>query len=499
MKKYILALDEGTTSVRAILFDKNANIISSAQHEITQFYPHPGWVEHDAVEIYANQYAAMIECIVKSGVSADEIAGIGITNQRETTVVWNKKTGKPVCPAIVWQCRRTASLCDKIAADGMSEYIENTTGLRTDAYFSATKLKWILDNIEGCRISAENGNLLFGTIDTWLLWKMTDGKVHVTDYTNASRTMMYDLRSGNWDDNLLDYLKIPRSMLPVIKSSSEIYGYINIMGTDIPICGIAGDQQAALFGQGCFLPGDAKTTYGTGCFLLEHTGNVPVKSYSGLITTAAASEKGKPLEYALEGSVFIGGAVMQWLRDELGLIREVRDSEYFAQKVPDSAGVYIVPAFTGLGAPYWDMHARGTITGITRGTGINHLIRASLESIAYQTEDLLAAMKADSNQKITALKADGGAASNHFLMQFQSDISNTKVVCPASAEATAAGAAFLAGLAVGFYKNRQEILSICSEKICFEPKMSDQTRQNLLKGWHQAVKAARINTEGENI
>lgn len=493
MKKYILALDEGTTSVRAILFDKNINIISTAQHEFTQIYPEPGWVEHDAMEIYANQYASMTECIAKSGISPDEIAGIGITNQRETTVVWDKYTGKPVYNAIVWQCRRTADICEQIKADGMEKVISDITGLRTDAYFSATKIKWILDNIEGCRERAEHGDLLFGTIDTWLLWKLTDGKVHATDHTNASRTMLYDLRTGNWNHKLLEYFNIPESMLPEIKSSSEIYGIVNIMGADIPVSGIAGDQQAALFGQGCFTCGSAKTTYGTGCFLLEHTGCEPVRSENGLITTAAATEKGKPLEYALEGSVFIGGAVMQWLRDELGIIRDARDSEYFAGKVKDTGGVYIVPAFTGLGAPYWDMNARGTITGITRGTGINHIIRAALESVAFQTNDLLSAMKADSGHAITELKVDGGAAANDFLMQFQADISDTAVMRPVSGEATALGAAFLAGIAVCFFKDREEISSLLKTGKQFLPEMNCNKRQEILDGWHKAVRAAQIS------
>ena len=467
MKKYLLALDEGTTSVRAILFDKQMHIIAVSQHEFNQFYPQPGYVEHDAMEIFANQYAAMTECIAKSGISPSEIAGIGITNQRETTVVWDRTSGKPVCNAIVWQCRRTADICRKAVCDGMEEIIRQKTGLRIDAYFSATKLRWILDNVEGAREKAENGDLLFGTIDTWLLWKLTEGSVHATDYTNASRTMLYNLKTAQWDDELLDYFRIPRCMMPEIRSSSEIFGYVNIMGREIPVCGIAGDQQAALFGQACFSPGQAKTTYGTGCFLLTNTGNTPVMSKNGLITTAAASEKGKPLEYALEGSVFIAGAVIQWLRDGAGLLRESADSEYFASKVSDTGGVYVVPAFTGLGAPYWNMNARGTITGLTRGTDINHLIRASLEAIAYQTNDLLEAMKADTGCDITVMKADGGAAANNLLMQFQADISDLTVVRPVSGEATAAGAAFLAGLATGFFSGREEISELCKQqRIC---------------------------------
>lgn len=491
MKKYILALDEGTTSVRAILFDKNADIVSMAQHEFTQIYPRPGWVEHDPMEIYANQYAVMTECIAKSGISPAEIAGIGITNQRETTIVWEKETGRPIYNAIVWQCRRTADICEKLVSEEKGDYIERKTGLRPDAYFSGTKLCWILDNCEGARERAEKGELLFGTIDTWLLWKLTDGVVHVTDRTNASRTMLYDLETGEWDKTLLEWLNIPEIMLPDIRSSSEVYGLVTIMGAEIPICGIAGDQQAALFGQGCFEPGSAKNTYGTGCFLLEHTGCERIISRNGLITTAAASEKGRPLEYALEGSVFVGGAVIQWLRDQLGFIREFRDCEYFATKVEDSGGVYVVPAFAGLGAPYWDMHARGTITGLTRGSSREHIIRAALESIAYQSQDLIGAMTADSGKPITTLHVDGGSASNNFLMQFQSDISNVNVVRSASKEATAAGAAFLAGLAVGFYKDRKEIKTLCREGKRFEPKLDDEKRVQMVDGWHKAINAAR--------
>ena len=489
MKKYVLALDEGTTSVRAILFDKNANAVCSAQHEFTQIYPQPGWVEHDPMEIYANQYAAMTECVAKCGIDPEQIAGIGITNQRETTVVWEKSSGRPLCNAIVWQCRRTAEMCEELINRGEGDYIREVTGLRPDAYFSGTKLKWILDRYDPDRSRSKNGELLFGTIDTWLLWKLTDGKAHLTDGTNASRTMLYSLKTGDWDEKLLQLLDIPRQLLPEIRSSSEIYGYANVMGARIPICGIAGDQQAALFGQGCFKRGDAKTTYGTGCFLLEHTGGEPVKSRNGLITTAAATEKGAPREYALEGSVFVGGAVIQWLRDELGLIRESRDSEYFAGKVSDSGGVYVVPAFAGLGAPYWDMNARGTITGLTRGTGIEHIIRASLESIAYQTQDLLAAMVADSGSKIETLRVDGGASSNNLLMQFQANISDLEVVRPKQKEATAVGAAYLAGRAVGLFDggapSGAEVQSV------FTPYINESTRQALLDGWRSAVRACR--------
>lgn len=493
MKKYILALDEGTTSVRAILFDKNADIIAMAQHEFTQYYPKPGWVEHDPMEIYANQYAVMTECIAKSGIDPEEIAGIGITNQRETTVVWEKATGKPVYNAIVWQCRRTAPMCEELIEKGLSHKIQKITGLRPDAYFSGTKIRWILDNVDGARQRAENGELLFGNIDTWLLWKLTHGKVHATDRTNASRTMLCNLKTGEWDEEMLALLDIPRCMLPEIRSSSEIYGYVTVMGAALPVCGMAGDQQAALFGQGCFFAGDAKNTYGTGCFLLQQTGNKPVESKCGLITTAAATEKGRAQEYALEGSVFVGGAVIQWLRDELGMIHDFRDSEYFATKVESSQGVYVVPAFAGLGAPYWDMNARGTITGLTRGTNLNHIIRASLESIAYQTQDLLSAMRQDTDTPLTSLRVDGGAASNNFLMQFQADISDTAVIRLSTGEATAMGAAFLAGLAVGFWKDRAELLSLCREGGRFEPALDEEERKNKLEGWRKAVAAAQIS------
>ncbi len=491
MKKYILALDEGTTSTRCIMFDNNLNIVSSSQHEFSQIYPQPGWVEHDAMEIYACQYATLTECIAKSGVALSEIDSIGITNQRETTVVWDKSTGKPICNAIVWQCRRTTDICRDLENSGHSEYISKTTGLRPDAYFSGTKIKWILDNIEGARKKAENGELLFGTIDTWLIWKLTDGKVHITDRTNASRTMLYNLEEDKWDDEMLSLLSIPKCMLPKICSSSEMYGYVNIMGTDIPICGIAGDQQAALFGQGCFDKGDSKNTYGTGCFLLMNTGEKAVHSKNGLITTVCATQKGEPMQYALEGSVFVGGAVIQWLRDELRFIIEAPDSEYFANKTTDSNGVYIVPAFAGLGAPYWDMQARGSIFGLTRGSNRNHIIRAALESIAYQTNDVLKSMQSDLDYAITTLKVDGGASANNFLMQFQSDISNLNVVRPVTMEATALGAAFLAGLATGFFKNTEELKKKLSSSYTFTPSMTEDKRNELVEGWHKAVTACQ--------
>lgn len=491
MKKYILALDEGTTSARSILFDKSLSVVSMAQHEFTQFYPKPGWVEHDPMQIYASQYASLTECIAKSGISADEIAGIGITNQRETTVVWDKNTGKPVYNAIVWQCRRTADICETLRQNGYSDYIKKTTGLRIDAYFSGTKLKWILDNVDGAREKAERGDLLFGTVDTWLLWKLTDGKSFCTDRTNASRTMMCNLETGEWDDGLLKMLDIPRTMLPEIRSSGEIYGYMDLMGARVPICGMAGDQQAALFGQGCYEAGDVKNTYGTGCFLLSHTGSERIESRSGLITTAAATEKGRAPEYALEGSVFVAGAIVQWLRDEMRLISDSADSEYFARKVSDTGGVYIVPAFSGLGAPYWDMQARGAIFGLTRGTGRSHIIRAALESVAYQSDDMLCAMESDMGKPLTSLKVDGGMSSNGFLMQFQSDISKITVVRSELKEATAAGAAALAGLAVGLFESRAELISLMKEKEKFEPSMTDEKRSGLLSGWHRAVNSCR--------
>ncbi len=488
MKKYVIALDEGTTSARSILFNKAGEAISVAQHEFTQIYPQPGWVEHDAMEIYANQYSALTECVAKSGVNPEEIAAIGITNQRETTVVWEKSTGKPIYNAIVWQCRRTAPLCEKLIADGYADYIQSATGLRIDAYFSATKIAWILSNVEGAREKAEKGELLFGTVDTWLIYKLTNGKVHITDRTNASRTMLYNIHEDKWDEKILDILNIPSSMLPEIKSSSEVYATIDLMGAEVAISGVAGDQQAALFGQGCFEKGEAKITYGTGCFMLANTGTKAITSEHGLLTTVAASEKGRPMEYALEGSVFVGGAVIQWIRDELRLISDSKDSEYFALKVRDNGGVYIVPAFAGLGAPYWDMHARGTITGLTRGSGRNHIIRAALESIAYQSNDVIGAMAADLGRDIASIKADGGASANGFLMQFQSDISKLEVVCPAAAEATALGAAYLAGLAVGFYESRDDILKNKQNGRVYRPEMNETDREKLLSGWQRAIK-----------
>ena len=489
MKKYIMALDEGTTSTRSILFDLDGNVLASAQKEFRQVYPKPGWVEHDPTEIYASQLATMTEAIAISGVNIEDIACIGITNQRETTVVWDKDTGKPVYNAIVWQCRRTSDYCEQLKSEGMTDYIRKTTGLVIDAYFSATKIKWILDNVEGAREMADQGKLLFGTIDTWLTWKMTKGKVHVTDRTNASRTMLYDINKLEWDETLLKKFNIPRSMLPEVRSSGELYGYVDVLGYSIPISGMAGDQQAALFGHKCFNTGEGKNTYGTGCFLLMNTGSVPCDGKKGMLATIAASDKNSEVCYAAEGSVFVGGAVIQWLRDELGVLREANDSEYFAEKAKDSGGVYVVPAFAGLGAPYWDMYARGVIVGMTRGSGRNQIIRASLEAIAYQSNDVIKAMELETKSNIKVLKADGGASSNKFLMQFQSDISNVDVIVPSCKEATALGAAYLAGLGCGLFSSRDEIPNSGSDDK-FSPQMSEFDRERLLKGWRKAIDCA---------
>ena len=487
MKRYIAALDQGTTSSRCILFDQDQNILGTAQRELTQIYPQPGWVEQDPMEIWSTQYSVLTEVLAQTGISPHELAAIGITNQRETTIVWDKVTGRPIYNAIVWQCRRTAPLCEQLKEDqAFTDYVQEHTGLLIDAYFSATKLSWILDHVEGARARAEAGDLLFGTVDSWLVWKLTGGKAHITDYTNASRTMLYNIRTLDWDDTLLKALDIPRSILPSVKDSSEVYGYTNIQGIDVPVAGIAGDQQAALFGQGCFKPGDVKNTYGTGCFLLMNTGNKIYQSKNGLVTTIAISLDGE-VEYALEGSVFVGGAVIQWIRDGMHLIQDSCDSEYYAQKVPDNGGVYIVPAFTGLGAPYWDMYARGAILGITRGTTQNHIIRAAEESIAYQSADLMWAMEKDTDITISTLKVDGGASRDHFLMQFQSDILNKEVLRPAIRETTALGAAYLAGLATGVWKSREEISHLWSCNQLFEPKMDAAQREKLVKGWHKAV------------
>ena len=490
MGSYILALDQGTTSSRVILFDREQNILGISQREFTQIYPQEGWVEHDAMEIWSSQYSVMMEVIAQSGIDPADIAGLGITNQRETTILWDRETGRPICNAIVWQCRRTAGIVDQLLADGYGEHIRETTGLVPDAYFSATKIKWMLDHVEGARARAERGEILFGTVDSWLVWKLTGGAVHVTDYTNASRTMLYDIHKLDWDDTLLQALDIPRAMLPEVRSSSEIYGYTEIQGVKVPIAGIAGDQQAALFGQTCFAPGDAKNTYGTGCFLLMNTGDTPVASKNGLITTIAIGLEGK-VQYALEGSVFVGGAVIQWLRDEMRFFTDSRDAEYYAQKVDSNGGVYLVPAFTGLGAPYWDMYARGAILGITRGTKREHIIRAAQESIAYQVADLVQAMEADTGMPLNWLKADGGASRDRFLMQFQADILAKEVRRPAIRETTALGAAYLAGLATVVWKDREEIKRLWMCETTFAPDMEQARREKLVSGWHKAVGRSR--------
>lgn len=488
--KYILALDQGTTSSRAILFDQNQQIVALAQKEFPQIYPQEGWVEQDAMEIWASQYGVMMEVVAQSGVQPEDIAAIGITNQRETTILWDKTTGKPIYNAIVWQCRRTASLVDDLKQQGLEAHIRQTTGLVPDAYFSATKIKWILDKVEGAREKAQRGEILFGTVDSWLLWRLTEGSVHATDVTNASRTMLFDIDKLDWDTTLLSALDIPAAMLPQVLSSSQIYGSTKILGVDVPIAGMAGDQQAALFGQTCFEPGEAKNTYGTGCFLLMNTGDKPCFSKNGLITTIAVGLEDR-VEYALEGSVFVGGAVIQWLRDEMRFIGSSQDAEYYASKVEDNGGVYLVPAFTGLGAPYWDMYARGTIVGLTRGTRREHIIRAAQESIAYQVVDLVGAMEADTGITLSQLKADGGASRDQFLMQFQSDVLNRSVCRPVIRETTALGAAYLAGLGVGLWQNRDEIKTLWQRDTVFTPAMEDTKRQELLDKWHKAVSRSR--------
>lgn len=482
-----MALDAGTTSVRAIIYDENLNSIACSKREFTQIYPKPGYVEHDPSEVFACCYTVMTETILISGISAKNIAGIGITNQRETTVVWDKNTGVPVCNAIVWQCRRTADICKDIEAKEYADYIKETTGLPMDAYFSASKIKWILDNVHGAREKAQDGDLLFGTIDTWIIWKLTEGKVHVTDMTNASRTMLFDINKLRFDDKLLEIFGVPRSMLPEVRSSGEIYGETEFMGERIPICAIAGDQQSALFGSGCYEPGEAKNTYGTGCFLLMNTGDKKSSSNHGLISTIAAGVKGESVQYAAEGSVFVGGAVVKWLRDELGFIKDSSETETISNSISDTSGVVVVPAFTGLGAPYWNMDARGTVFGLTRGSGRAQIVRAAIESIAYQSADVISSMEADTGIKIKNLKVDGGASANDFLMKFQADISDINVVRTASCEATARGAAALAGLALGFWKDRREILSLPLSTEEFSPSMSSKRREELLTYWHRAV------------
>ncbi|OBZ08561.1 glycerol kinase GlpK [Bacillus sp. FJAT-26390] len=488
-KKYVLALDQGTTSSRAILFDREGNNVGTAQKEFTQIYPRAGWVEHDAMEIWGTQSGVAREVLETAGVSPQEIVSIGITNQRETTIVWDKNTGKPVYNAIVWQDRRTAGICDGLKEKGFEAYIRENTGLVVDAYFSGTKVKWILDHVEGAREKAERGELLFGTVDTWLIWKLTRGQVHATDYTNASRTMLYNIMNLSWDEKLLAELNIPPSMLPEVKPSVGLYGVTDPQtfgGAEIPIAGVAGDQQAALFGQTCFESGMAKNTYGTGCFMLMNTGTKAVASQSGLLTTIAWGMDGK-VEYALEGSIFIAGAAIQWLRDGLKLFDSASDSEYYAGKVADTDGVYVVPAFAGLGAPYWDMYARGAMFGLTRGTKKEHIVRATLDSMAYQTKDVLGAMESDSGLKLQSLRVDGGATANRLLMQFQADILGVPVQRPEVTESTALGAAYMAGIAVGFW-DKSEIAERASGMATFEPSMEEAVRSKLYKGWKKAVK-----------
>lgn len=489
MSKYIMALDAGTTSNRCILFDEKGEICSIAQKEFTQYFPKPGWVEHDANEIWSSQLGVAVEAMAKLGIGADDIAAIGITNQRETTIVWDKSTGEPVSNAIVWQCRRTSEYCDTLKDKGLTDKFREKTGLIIDAYFSGTKLKWILDNVDGVRERAEKGELLFGTVETWLIWKLTKGKAHVTDYSNASRTLLFNIKDLTWDKEILEELNIPESMLPEPKPSSCVYGYsdASFFGKEIPIAGAAGDQQAALFGQTCFNPGEAKNTYGTGCFMLMNTGETPVYSKNGLVTTIAWGLDGK-VNYALEGSIFVAGASIQWLRDELRIIESAADSEYMAKKVKDTNGCYVVPAFTGLGAPYWDQYARGTIVGLSRGINKYHIIRATLESIGYQVNDVLHAMKADSGIDLAALKVDGGASANDFLMQFQSDIINAPVKRPSCVETTAMGAAYLAGLAVGYWNSKEDVIKNWAVDKIFSPIMGEDERERKIKGWNKAVK-----------
>ena len=489
-----MALDQGTTSSRAIIFDKEGRICSIKQKEFTQLFPQNGWVEHDPKEIWASQMSVMMEARETMGIRPDEIAAIGITNQRETTIVWERSTGKPVYPAIVWQCRRTADRIKELKAEGYDKVIREKTGLIVDPYFSATKIEWILDNVPGARQRALDGELMFGTVDTWLIYKLTGGKVHATDYTNASRTMLFNIHTLEWDRELLSKFNIPESMLPEVKNSSEIYGYTNkeIFGGEIPIAGVAGDQQAALFGQCCFKAGDVKNTYGTGCFLLMNTGDKAVTSKQGLLTTIAIGLGGK-VSYALEGSVFVAGAAIKWLRDEMKLIDSAADTEHISLSVPDSNGVYVVPAFTGLGAPYWDAYARGAVFGLTRGTSKAHFVRATVESLAYETWDVLRAMEVDSGLSITSLRVDGGASANNFLMQFQADIQNAQIVRPEITETTALGAAYLAGLAVGYYDSLEEIEGYWKAGRQFVPEIDEDKRKKLLAGWMDAVDRTRVN------
>ena len=496
MAKYIMALDAGTTSNRCILFNEHGEICSVSQKEFTQFFPQPGWVEHDANEIWLTQYTVAAEALAKIGATAEDIAAIGITNQRETTIVWDKATGEPIHNAIVWQDRRTAEYCDSLRAKGLTDIYRAKTGLVIDPYFSGTKIRWVLENVPGAREKAERGELLFGTVETWLIWKLTGGKVHVTDYSNASRTMLYNIVKLEWDEEIMAELGIPRCMLPEVKPSSCIYGSseFELYGGEIPIAGAAGDQQCALFGQCCFEPGQMKNTYGTGCFLLMNTGSEIVESRNGLVTTIAASSGGH-VEYALEGSIFVGGAAVQWLRDELNVVSDAAETQQYAEKVPDTAGAYVVPAFTGLGAPYWNQRARGTVVGITRGFSRAHLVRATLESIAYQTQDITEAMERDSGIGIAALKVDGGACANNFLMQFQTDIAGCSVYRPKCIETTALGAAYLAGLAVGYWESLEDVKQNQGIDRVFVPAMDKEKRAELLRGWHKAVKCAQVWAE----
>lgn len=492
MEQYVIALDQGTTSSRCILFNHAGDICGMAQREFEQIYPHPGWVEQNPREIWSSQYSVMAQVMAENGIDAKQIKGIGITNQRETTIIWNRYTGEPVYNAIVWQCRRTAEMIDALKEEGFDQVIREKTGLIADAYFSASKIAWILDHVEGVREQAEKGDLLFGTVDTWLIWNLTGGLVHVTDYTNASRTMLFDIHKLCWDEEIMAKFRIPRAMLPEVKPSSCIYGYTDekVLVGNVPIAGAAGDQQAALFGQGCFQPGDVKNTYGTGCFLLMNTGTDPVMSGNGLLTTIAASTDPAKVEYALEGSIFVAGAANQWLRDGMRLVENTPETEMYASQVEDTDGVYIVPAFAGMGAPYWNQYARGTVVGLTRGCTREHFIRATLESIAYQAYDVIKAMEEDAGVQLNVLKVDGGASANNMLMQFQADINNTIVHRPKCIETTALGAAYLAGLATGYWKNKDEIKENWQLGRAFESEMDKEKRNQLLKGWKRAVRCA---------
>lgn len=499
MGKYVIAMDQGTTSSRCILFDEKGGICSEAQKEFRQIFPKPGWVEHDPMEIWSSQFSVTMEAMGKIGAHYSDIAAIGITNQRETTVVWDKETGEPVYNAIVWQCRRTADRIERLKEDGLEGLIRERTGLIPDAYFSGSKIEWILDNVEGARERAERGELLFGTVDSWLIWNLTKGCIHVTDYTNASRTMLFDIHRKCWDEDILNYFHIPKAMLPDVKPSSCVYGYTSsdVMGGKIPIAGAAGDQQAALFGQCCFEPGEVKNTYGTGCFLLMNTGEKAVKSEHGLLTTIAASDQDR-IQYALEGSVFVAGAAIQWLRDAMRMVRTAAQTEEYAQEVEDTGGVYVVPAFAGLGAPYWDQYARGTIVGVTRGTSKEQFIRATLESMAYQVHDLIEAMEQDSQIHLKELRVDGGACANNFLMQFQADVLDTRIVRPKCIETTALGAAYLAGLAVGYWKDREEIKKNWESSKTFDRQMEEECRKKRIKGWKRAVRCALYWSQDED-